>query len=396
MDILDEIDETIKDKKRKWNYTPMREKSETDALIDELLKEFSSGSSSEQPRSSTAATRSEYDSQPESFERQQYEGSASENQPDRERTRVFSQPEPENDREEIPGQPSDAAPADNSGQQGDDDFDDYDDGLFDDDYYDEDDFNRELSDVDKNKLVGDEFDEFEDYVDKNGEERVRIIQPKQRRSIGRIVWRVFYTAIIAAFTIIGIFSSVIFCLEKIEMMPSDLQKEEEAQKEEISDVLYPFVMTNIDDFESADKISEEQLINLAVWEIIVHGEMKMFADEDVKGYVIPHKQVEYACDKLLGYEKNITPCDITYAGMDIKYNKEKKGYVVPELYDVYTLYPEVTNVSEADGVFTVYVNCFRDTPAWYGSKKQQPAKTMVFTMKKTTDYYNVISAKTVE
>ena len=41
MDILEEIEETLNEKKRKWNYTPMREKSETDALIDELLREFS-------------------------------------------------------------------------------------------------------------------------------------------------------------------------------------------------------------------------------------------------------------------------------------------------------------------------------------------------------------------
>ena len=44
MDILEEIDEALKDKKEKWKYTPMRETNETDAIIDELLREFSSDS----------------------------------------------------------------------------------------------------------------------------------------------------------------------------------------------------------------------------------------------------------------------------------------------------------------------------------------------------------------
>ena len=42
MDILDEVDAAVREKRSKWKYTPMREKSETDAIIDELLREFSS------------------------------------------------------------------------------------------------------------------------------------------------------------------------------------------------------------------------------------------------------------------------------------------------------------------------------------------------------------------
>ena len=45
MDILDEIDAQLHEKKSKWSYTPMREKSETDAIIDDLLREFAPESS---------------------------------------------------------------------------------------------------------------------------------------------------------------------------------------------------------------------------------------------------------------------------------------------------------------------------------------------------------------
>ena len=38
MDILDELNKTIKEKKEDWNYTPKREKSETDKLVGLLEK----------------------------------------------------------------------------------------------------------------------------------------------------------------------------------------------------------------------------------------------------------------------------------------------------------------------------------------------------------------------
>lgn len=40
MDILDEVDAAVREKRSKWKYTPMREKSETDAIIDDCCVSF--------------------------------------------------------------------------------------------------------------------------------------------------------------------------------------------------------------------------------------------------------------------------------------------------------------------------------------------------------------------
>ena len=437
MDILDEIDVSINEKKREWNYTPMREKSETDALIDELLKEFSSESKPGQPYKSISDRNTSFDNKPETYERVQYEtadrvpsdgvGKKVMRQPDE--TKMFStkeiekyqrqaEQEAEKNRQQIEMQqgrqysgeeenndqqqyqkqdtPEYAGNnADNAGNgNGYDGYDD--DGYFDDDYYDENDFSRELEDIDRDKLGADENDEFEQYIGGDEDERISIIQPKKKKSIPKIIFRIFYTAVIAAFTIIGIFSSVIYILEQIEMMPSDKEKQEEQLKEEVADALYPFVMTNIDDFDSLDKISDEQLVNLGIWEIVVHGSLKVFEDAETGDIVIPHQQVEYANEKLLGYEKNIEPCNITYAGIDIKYDKEKEGYILPKEHDIYTLYPDITSVSEEDGIYTVHTSCMTDQPHWYSNKKQMPAKNMVFTLEKLSNHYKILSASTVK
>ena len=81
--------------------------------------------------------------------------------------------------------------------------------------------------------------------------------------------------------------------------------------------------------------------------------------------------------------------------VSIIYDKEQKGYVIPENTDIYTMYPVVTNVSVSDDIYTLNVECYKDSPAWNREKKIAPEKKMVFTLKKTSDYYNIISAKTV-
>ena len=64
-----------------------------------------------------------------------------------------------------------------------------------------------------------EFAEFLDAEDDSMRDDV-----PRRRSPWKTAWRIIYTAVVAAFTIIGIFSSAIYCLEKLEMTPADKQE----------------------------------------------------------------------------------------------------------------------------------------------------------------------------
>lgn len=421
MDILDEIDETIKDKKGKWNYTPMREKSETDVLIDQLLKEFNSNT---KPPYKTSS--SDYNKKTEMEERQEYENFTSkqpespepipEYQPSaNDKTQIFS-------REDIEHELADEADADNNyseyngnGNYNDnnDDYDyDYDDndyydeddenynfsGGFDDDYYDETDFELDCENLPTENLDEDEYAEFEEFVDHQENDSIRIIKPKAKINMPKTIFRIFYTAVIAAFTIIGILSSAIFCLEKLQLAPSDIQEKEDALKEEMTSVLFPFVFTSIDDFEAAENISKEQIVNLSLWEIIIglNGNLSVFEDKDTEKIIIPQSQVEYAAEKLLGEEIKVEACNIKFADLQIEYDEDKKGYIIPDNYNIYTFYPTVTNVKEKDDLYTVNVDCFSDIPKWEEKKKKTPAKKMVFTLKKTSEYYNIISAKTLK
>ena len=460
MDILDELNKTIKEKNEEWNYTPKREKSETDALIDRLLIEFSSESKPGEPIKHMESYSSGYNRQPESYERQQYNNSEQPvqqhtyNKPvveeipipdsdlvsepgydtkyvpkheapsaepviydqskeasyrpledevpaDDDHTRVFSREDIEREQERMVSSDDDGYEHnvtdmshngfDNTGN----DINSGINGGFDDDYYDENDFEKELGDLPSDKFNEQDRDEFEEFIEGQNEDQIRVIKPKEKKKTGKRILRILGTAVIAAFTIIGIFSSVVFCLEKLEMMPSEKEGENESMSDELADVIQPFVMTSVDDFDSPDKISNEQLINLAIWEIVMHGDIKFFKDDESDKIVIPNMQIELAAEKLLGETKEIEPKDIAFSGLEIKYESEKEGYVLPDNYYVLTTYAEVTGVTEENGVYAINVSCYRDTPHWMNGKKSSPVKKMTFTLKKVSDHYQVLTAITV-
>lgn len=235
-----------------------------------------------------------------------------------------------------------------------------------------------------------EFAEFLDAEDDSMRDDV-----PRRRSPWKTAWRIIYTAVVAAFTIIGIFSSAIYCLEKLEMTPADKQEKENILKAEVQKVIYPLVETQVSDFESFDDIPAEELINISVWEIIINGDIKIFRNSETEETLIPQTQIEYVIEKLFGSEDKIENITSGIGDVSIIYDKEQKGYVIPENTDIYTMYPVVTNVSVSDDIYTLNVECYKDSPAWNREKKIAPEKKMVFTLKKTSDYYNIISAKTV-
>lgn len=385
MDILEEIDETLNEKKRKWNYMPMREKSETDALIDELLREFSAENreiQSEKKRSyRSSAHNTDYNIKSEAEEREEYNRSLSSSQsPENDSTRIYSINDlPDN--EPNYDYNNDSGYYNNNGYGSDD-------GGYDDNYYD-DEYDSEHND-DLHQMNTEEFAQFLDAEDDSMRDDV-----PRRKSPWKIAWRILYTAVIAAFTIIGIFSSAIYCLEQLEMTPADKQEKENILKSEVQKVIYPLVETEVSDFESFADISAEELINISVWEIIINGDIKVFRNSDTKETLIPQTQIEYIVEKLFGSEDKIENTASGIGDISIVYDKEQKGYIVPENTDIYTMYPVVTNVSFSDDIYTVNVECYKDSPAWNSEKKTAPAKKMVFTLKKTSDYYNIISAKTV-
>lgn len=411
MDILEEIDETIKDKKGKWNYTPMRDKNETDALIDELLKEFSSDSVQDiPPANSPVHSKNDYagyNTRTEADERREYEQSSREynaslnsqalktaeknnnNIQQNEMTQIFS-------REDISNYEN--AEAHNAG-----DYREYNgsandhysgSGGFDDDYYDENDFDEDCENLSSEDLDLDEeeYAELENYLDSREEKRNG---KKQNPSVLKKIFRIVYTAVVAAFTIIGIISSALYLTGNFNINSTKTENEpDKALKSELTKALYPIVGTYDVDFDSIESLSNDNIVNASFLEVVIKCDLGHYTDSDTGEVVIPTEDVKQAAENLFGMKKALEFSDIHINGMTIKYDKEKEGYVIPANQYVYSMYPVILDLNEQDGVYTVTAECYNDGPIWVTDKKRSPIKTVVFTLQKVEGYYRVLSAVT--
>ncbi len=420
MDILEEIDEKIQDKKKEWDYRPMREKNETDALIDELLREFSAESSPASHTPTAPSSYRDYNQRSETEERREYEASRQQYpapqptpqynpQPVQQEQSgtpqpVNPQPEPENNEMTQVFSRKDIEEYEKSQQEADGSYSEYDgsqndnysgSGGFDDDYYDENDFNDDCESLQPEDLDEEEYAEFEDYMTEREQEKNKV-RSKSSASVPKKIWRIVYTALIAAFTIIGIFSSGLYLLEKFEASPEDKKAQDEALKAEIAQVVYPVAATGTDDFAAFEEISDEQLVALSLYEIIINGDVKVFKDAETEEILIPHTQVEYVVEKLFGKDEKVEPSDVKVGGVEIKYDKDSKSYVIPENHNIYTVYPVVAAIDQQGETYNVSVKYYKDGPQWTSEKKTSPEKTVVFSLRKTSDYYNIISAITAE
>lgn len=362
MDILDEIDDAIREKRSKWKYTPMREKSETDAIIDELLREFSSDSrqsmsySEVNRRTSGIQERRRTEIKPQKTEQQErYEYEAS------------VRGDYESKSEENFYTPSEE-----------DEYDDFEDDEID-----------NISDDNGRFMDNSDFNSFMDSENDGDKGDI----PKFRVSgLFKIILKILVLAVFGAFAVTGIINTVSIAVNKYGGASDSGSAD--AQKKEFQKVIYPIIVTGIKDFDNISELSDEDIINAAVWELIINGEKSVFKDQESGDIIFPQDQMAYIVEKLFGEGTKFKHTASGVNDIVISYDEKKKQYIIPEDTDLYTFYPQVTDIAETDDTYTVYADCYKSTPPW-NSKKSVPVKRVMVTLKKTSDYYNIISIKTI-
>lgn len=389
MDILDEIDAALHEKRSKWNYTPMREKSETDAIIDELLREFSPGNSSQSrysPKPQAVKTEPKPQVNEERRERLEYNNA------------VSSQTRPET----YTGGRRDsyAPPAEDDNDQfnqyvaeryaqteyEDDEYDDSEE--YDDEY--EDDYDEDYPEENENGKSGGDFESF--MESENDGERGDL--PNYSVSaIIKTVLKILVLAVFGAFAVVGIINTVSTGYNKFSKSASSVS-ESDSLKKELQSVIYPLIVTETKDFAAVSELNDEELVNIGVWEVVINGEKSVFKDEESGEYLLPQDQMNYIIAKLFGEDVKFSHTSSGMGNTAITYDKKNKQYIIPEDTDLYTYYPVVTDIAEAGDTYTVYADCYTSSPSW-NSGKSDPSKRVMITLNKTAEYYNIVSLKSI-
>lgn len=368
MDIMEEIEETVREKRSKWNYTPMRESEETDAIIDQLLREFAPKESSSNSRkeqrpvspvrpAAVKPSRPIVQSEPkdEMEERAEYERFAS-----MDKTMVYS-------RKEM------FYSANEADKDVDEDAD-----FEQDEYYDD--------------------SEFEDFMGTD-DDFILYQRPSGSPGILKTVLKILITAIIAGFCLLGILTTVNYIIDRQTFgnrTGISSAANNNSQNDELKKVVYPAVAVDIEDFESISDLSSESMINTAVWEIIINGDISVFKGEN-GDIVIPENQMKYIIEKLFGSDSEYKNVTTGVGDVTILYDKSSKSYIIAEKNDVYSYVPKVADVSKSEeDKYSVLVEYYNDSPSWADSGESQPVQRKMFTLEKTSEYYNFVSVKTVQ
>lgn len=387
MDILDEIDAAIQEKRSKWKYTPMREKSETDAIIDDLLREFSSGSSKAEKSRQQSYSGYSGNRQETSYAKKE---PASMN--DEQRERYEYNASVKNSGSELKNSPDFYIPPEE------DDDDEYNEYVsqkysqmeYDDDEYPDEEYDDEFPELpESGQMSRGDFDRFMDS--ENDGERGDL--PKfSVAAIIKTILKIVILAAFGAFAVVGIINTASTGLSKLDK--SSASSASDTKKKELESVIYPLIVTEIKDFSDISELTDEDFVNIGTWELVINGKKSVFKDDNTDEYLLPQDQMDYIIEKLFGQDAKFKHTTAGIGDAAVVYDEKNKQYIIPENTDLYTYYPVVTDVSDTGDSCTVYADCYASAPSW-NSEKQDPVKRVMITLNKTSEYYNIVSMKTI-
>lgn len=199
--------------------------------------------------------------------------------------------------------------------------------------------------------------------------------------------------IVAVFAVIG----VITIISGIVRTASSMTKKDnkyDTYKEFIS----PVIMNDPDAFDDVINANQGQLISITIWSLL-KGDINPDSFENKKGgMLVPVSLVEEEFTKLFG--KDVSPVHQTVEGgqgIEFKYSKSDKGYIVP-ITGITALYsPMIADISEK-GSSTILTVGYLASQDWRQAENgdmiaPEPVKYMKIYLRKNGDDYYISSIK---
>lgn len=441
MDILDEIDAKLAEKKNSWSYTPKRERSETDAIIDDLLREFSPEENKKPARKYTPEPRyyeEESFVNEEVAERIEYERATASDTPNFDIPPAAEEnliPQDLDDSEfddydEYGGEEYTAddeyeddsyevypdnnyVPQDFSDNNEDEEYipdgnfeevyndeayddEEYDDEEYDDSAYDDEEYDADYDDYEDYDESGNSGnnngDAFENFMDSEDESQSGDIPKNWVSGILKTILKIALLAGFLALAVFGALNAIDVLKEKYGT--EETVSESDPLKTELQNVIMPLVVIDIEDFDDKTKLKSEDYINTAVWDFIINGNKSAYTDSETGECHLPEQEIETIIAKLYG-DVEFKHCSAGTGNVEIKYDKRNGEYIIPDNSDLYSFRPVVTDISDTNPVYIVYADCYVSSPSWQESDKKHAQKRLMITLEKTADYYNIVSQKTI-
>ncbi len=167
------------------------------------------------------------------------------------------------------------------------------------------------------------------------------------------------------------------------------------EKTKFEEYLLPVVMFDPVEFESPQQADPLFLLQSSLWASLLDNPDKYTYDESAM-LVVPASDLDASCAKLYGSEVKLQHQTIEDYEFTYPYDEESGTYGVPVYGQTSQFKPKVTSIDKDGDLYILTVGYIPPTTLWEtatgGSDYEpEPAKYMIFTLRKVKNGYNIIS-----
>lgn len=194
--------------------------------------------------------------------------------------------------------------------------------------------------------------------------------------------------IVILLALVGLYSTVIFSIDKIKDFADNTQ-----QKNEFAKFIYPIVICDPAPFDQTVKLRSDTMITAAIWDIILYEDKSKY-ESDFDYIIVPELDVEQHATKLFGSGLSFTHESILGADIQFYYEEAIKSYRIPANPKYFTYSPYIEDISRVGESYTLTVGYVSPTPAWLtltSDEAPEPEKYVEYVVSKRGNEYTLVA-----
>ncbi len=204
-----------------------------------------------------------------------------------------------------------------------------------------------------------------------------------------------FGVVITFFVIVGAVSTIWSAIK----LTSNIVNET-SLKQELARVIFPLVIVDIPEFETAVKLDSSAIIASSIWEFIIHEEDKSkFKKDDLGSIYVPDVDIEKYIRRVYGSEVKISHQSIDDSSVQMTYNPESKYYVIESTPKFLPYTPRVDKIVKTGNTLTLRVSYVLPDAMWnFKSDKKNEVvdKVMEYKLNRNGSRYQMLSVKLIE
>lgn len=200
---------------------------------------------------------------------------------------------------------------------------------------------------------------------------------------------------ITLFVIIGLITTITSAVKLTNRLVNDTDL-----KNELVTDIFPLVIVDVPEFETATKLDNNAIIASSIWDFIIDEKNKTkYKKDDFGSIYVPDVDIEKHIRHLYGSDVKITHQSIDDSNVQMTYDPESKYYIIESTPKFLPYTPRIDKIVKSGNMLTATVSYVLPDAMWnlnVDEKSQVVDKVMEYKIKKIDDTYQIISVKLLE